>query len=130
MDKISIKNLNPKSKCLNKPLSIQTLRNPKETKRKADIEFNVEQLRTVREEFKQRVINLYKKQFKRCLDKITEVNKKCITDMIFDPPQFIFGEDQYNLVNCAYFIDKRLQKLGMETIILPGARIYVSWEHL
>lgn len=130
MDKISIDNLFPKAKCGNRPLDVYSLYNPRENKRRDEIAFSIENLKSVREEKKKKIYEEYKKLFDRCLRKITEINKKNSTYLIYDIPPAIFGQSNYNPVECLEFIEIRLKKLNIDAMILSNVRIYISWANI
>jgi len=129
MDKISIDNLFPNIKFKNRPLDVYSLYNPKEIKKEDDISYNIQNLRNVREENKRKIEQVYMKVYEDCLKDIIELNKKNKTDMIYDIPLVIFGKE-YDNIDCIKYINKRLIRLNMETIILSGERIYISWSNI
>ena len=124
MDQISISNLFPSSDF--KPLDVYSLYNTKEQRIQNQLNFNIERLVQLREEKKNKIFIQYDKIFNACLNKINRANNLHKTEVLFDIPEGIYGHSDYNPLQCLEYIEKKLQDLCLDTLILKNS-IYISW---
>ncbi len=132
MDRLSVNSLF-NTDCVveggNGELDIYTLFHPSENSKEQHIDFSVDQIINHRKERKQRVIDRYYSEFKRCLEKITRANKIGHIDLAHEVPQIDNRYPDYNVEDCTRFIEIKLQKLYMETFVYGNA-IYIKWEDI
>lgn len=129
MDRISINNLFPSNNDF-KPLDVNSLYNPQEKHVRNKINFNIDRLVNLREERKKKVLIQYERIFNMCLNKINLANNLNKVEIVYDVPEAIYGSFDYNSNDCLEYIDDRLKKLKLDTLILDNKSIYVSWENL
>lgn len=126
MDKISINALFPALDF--QPLDINSLYNLKPQKIKNQINFNINKLKNLREERKQKILIQYDKILNICLNKINFANNFDKTETIFDIPKALYGYFDYNPLDCAKYIQSKLTDLKLKSVILSNITIYISWE--
>lgn len=129
MDRISINNLFPSNNDF-KPLDVNSLYNPQEKHVRNKINFNIDRLVNLREERKKKVLIQYERIFNMCLNKINLANNLNKVEIVYDVPEAIYGSFDYNSNDCLEYIDDKLKKLKLDTLILDNKSIYVSWENL
>lgn len=131
MNNININNLFSVSSS-NKILDVHSLYYPKDniSNTQTKMDFSVDNLINEREERKKKVIEQYKKLFYLCLKKIKMANKLNKTDIIFDIPDAIFMFPEYSIIDCMKYINEKLQKLYMETLILSDKTIFITWKDI
>jgi hypothetical protein len=130
MDKININNLFPSSSDNFKPLDVESLFNFNEQKNRKKMSFNVERLVRLREERKMKVLSQYEKVFGFCLNKITLANNMNKLEVVYDLPEAMYGSFEYNVVDCLMYIDEKLLKMELDTLIINENTIYISWVDL
>ena len=91
---------------------------------------DVSRLIRERNEKKEKVRKLYKKILSKCHKDILQANSKDMVDIIFDVPQFIYTEPDYKCSECIEFIQKKLRKSMMDTLILSSKSIFVTWHNI
>lgn len=128
MDQISIGNLFPSSSDF-KPLDVYSLYHTKEQKVQNQLSFNIDRLVKLREEKKNKIFIHYDKIFNMCLNRITRANNLYKTEVLFDIPEGIYGQNDYNPLQCVEHIQKKLNDMGLDTLILNKS-IYISWLNL
>lgn len=128
MDKISISNLFPTSSDF-RPLDVYSLYNTKEQRIQNQLNFNIDRLVKLREEKKNKIFIQYDKIFNMCLKKINRANDLYKTEVIFDIPEGIYGQNDYNPLQCIEYINKKLHDMCLDTLILNKS-IYISWLNL
>ncbi len=131
MNNINIDNLFPKrGKTLNRPIDVNNMYYPVKNKKKGYIEFNVDQLLYEQDEKKQKIKNEYKSVFNLCLKKIKTANKLNKRDIIYDVPETVLMCPGYNSLDCLLFIEDRLRKLYIDTLIMSLNQIFISWNNV
>ena len=129
MDRISINNLFPSSNNF-QPLDVNSLYNVNEQRTKNKITFNIDKLVSLREERKKKVFVQYEKIFNMCLNKINLANGLNKNELVYYVPEAVYGYFDYNSINCLEYIEDKLRKMKLETLILDNTSLYVSWENL
>lgn len=81
-------------------------------------------------EKKEKIKKIYKKMLSQCYTEITDANKNDLTDIIYDIPQFIYTEPNYNCRDCIEFIQSKLMKMMIDTYILSERSIFISWHNI
>lgn len=129
MDRISINNLFPSTNDF-QPLDVNNLYNTQENKIKSKINFNVDRLIKLREERKKKILIQYEKVFNICLNKINLANNLNKTEVTYDIPEAIYGHTDYNIIDCIAYVNNKLENMNLDTLILNGNTIYISWLNL
>ena len=128
MDKINLNNLFPGSvNRSRKPLNVYSLYNNKKSITENNIDFNINNFIAKKEEKKKKLEEIYKKVFRMCLKKINTANKIDQVDIIYDVPDNIFRNPDYDTYECLQFLQKRLRKLFLDALILSNKSIFISW---
>lgn len=127
MDRININNLFSSSTINNKPLDVHSLYNPKENKIKNNIKFNVDRLVNVRDEQERRIYDGYKKIYNMCLNKIDTANSMRKTEIIYEIPRSVFRCPDYSPWECKDYLQKKLRKLDMDTLMMSDHFMFISW---
>lgn len=126
MNNINIENIFGITKPTYKPLDISSLHYPID-KKITYVDFSVENLINEDLEKKEKAINEYKKIFNLVLKKIKENNKIGIKDIIYEVPVTIFLVPEYDSYKCLQFIEVRLRKYQLNTLIISDNKIFISW---
>jgi len=129
MDRISINNLFPYTNDF-QPLDVHSLYNNKEQKVKNKINFNIDRLINLREERKKKILVQYEKIFSMCLNKITLANNLNKIEIIYEVPDAMYGHFDYNPDHCLKYLEDKLQHMQLDTLILDGKTIYITWQNL
>jgi hypothetical protein len=127
MGKISIDTLFPDAKYKKTGLDIETIF-PKSIRSDASAPyFNSEELFMERHK---KVINLhvlYRQLLSECIDNIRDNNDMDITDMIFPVPLYMHMQPKYDSADCLRYIESKLRKQYLDTLIISKKEIFISW---
>ena len=127
MGKISIDTLFPDAKYKKTGLDIETIF-PKNVRSDTSLPyFNSEELFMERQK---KVINLhilYRQLLSQCIDNIRDNNDMDITDMIFPVPLYMHMQPKYNSTDCLQYIESKLRKQYLDTLIISKKEIFISW---
>ncbi|CAH6421683.1 Hypothetical protein KVN_LOCUS413 [uncultured virus] len=132
MDKINIGNLFNNYKN-DKHTSIDTNNIFDREKRSEDNiknNFSVQKIIQSKHERKNKLTKNYKKIYNICLKRIDLANKLNITEIIYDVPQIIYGCEEYSTIDCLKYIEKNLQDIKFDTLLLNKKSIFISWFNL
>lgn len=137
MDRINIGNLFPESSngSSNKPLDIKSLYNPDFNKNKfgqeekiKQVDFDLSKLINKKKDREKRAVLEYKKKFNMILNKIDISHGLDKTDLIYTVDIQVFKCPEYNSMKCLEFIEEKLRKMYMDTLILSDNKsIFISW---
>lgn len=94
------------------------------------LKFNIDKLIKLREERKKKVLIHYEKIFNICLNKITLANNMNKTETIYQVPDAVYGTFDYDKYECMQYIEDKLKKMCLDTLILGNNNIYISWINL
>lgn len=133
MDNININNIfnrSYKNRDKTEPLNVKSLFDYEKRKIENKTKFSVEKLISVREEKKKKIIEEYKKNFNLCLNKIDATNDMGGTKIVFNIIPAIFGCPGFEPYECTKYIEERLKKLHMDTMILSEQSLFVSWSNI
>lgn len=72
----------------------------------------------------------YKKRFDMILNKIGNAHNFNMTSIICDVPPIVFRCPMYNPQACLDYIEDRLRKLYMDTLILGDRSVFISWVNI
>ena len=89
--------------------------------------FDPDKLTEERENRKNELKQIYRNMLSLCLKKITNVNKMDCTDMVYEVPTKVFLYPKYNSLECLQYIEKKLRKSYLDTLIISDKSIFVSW---
>jgi hypothetical protein len=92
--------------------------------------FNIDNIIAKQEEKRDKLDNIYKEIFRKCLIKIDHLNNKYIMDVIYEIPEYIVGCIGYSVSECIAMIQISLRKLFMETLIIDNNKIFISWYNI
>jgi hypothetical protein len=130
MDKICINNLFNKGANEFKPLNVHTIYDVKGNKDKEKFNLNIDRLINLRDERENRVVAQYDKTYNTCLSKITTANELNKTSVVFNVPETVYGYFNYSPGECVKYINKKLEEMKFDTLILNDTTIYISWLNL
>ena len=65
-----------------------------------------------------------------CLNKIDLANSIHKIDIIYEIPASVYRCVEYESVECLAYLEERLRKLYMDTLILSGTSIFISWSNV
>lgn len=71
--------------------------------------------------------NIYKKMLTHCINKIKTANSLDFTDIIYEVPIMVYMYPKYNSIDCLEYIEKKLRKSDIDTLILNQNNIFVTW---
>ncbi len=84
-----------------------------------------------------KLIDVYNKIFKSCIDKISDANKHNCLDIIYKVPISIFDCFEYNPKNCIQFLEPKLRQLYFDTCSFYNMannniinEIFITWKYL
>ena len=127
MGKISIDTLFPDAKYKKTPLDVETIF-PKSVRSDKSLPyFNSDELFIERHK---KVINLhilYRQLLSQCIDNIKDNNDMDITDMIFQVPLYMHMQQKYNSMHCLQYIESKLRKQYLDTLIISKKEMFISW---
>ena len=128
MNNISIESLFPNSKNRIKhgTLDVNTLF-PGKSNMNEDEYFDVDELSLVRKEKDKKLKDLFKVIMKQCIDRIKTANTNDYTDIVFEVPKKIYLYPDYYPHTCLQYIEKKLRKLYIDTLIITKNHIFISW---
>lgn len=131
MHRFSVNSLFPEANCKDDTkLDVENIFDTKKNKLNQEIQFNIDKLISNKEEKQEKVIFEYRKVYNVCLSKITLFNSVHKTDFIYQVPGSVFMMPEYKPYNCLEYIQEKLSKLFIDTIILSENKIFISWKDL
>ena len=65
-----------------------------------------------------------------CINSIKLINTNGVTNFIYEVPPFLIGYPLYNIKHVSYSVNKKLKKLGLNTVFFKPNKIYISWEKI
>jgi len=92
--------------------------------------FSVEKLINVRENREKEVLKEYRKKYKHCLDRIEEINNLDKYDTVYTIPMVIYDCTDYKPEDCIKYIEKKLKKYYIDTLVLSHKSIFISWNNI
>ena len=128
MNNISIETLFPSSKhkIKNGQLDVNTLF-PEDSRLNDDTYFNVDELANERKDKENKLRKVYKTLLRQCITKAKTANSGDYTDIIFDVPKTVYLCPHYNSHKCLLYIEKKMRKLYIDTLIITERHIFISW---
>jgi len=132
MEKININNLfsqnaQTKVNSSSKSLNIYSLFNRDIPKKD---NFSIDKLINIREKREKKIIKEYRKKYRHCLDKIEETNNLDKYDTVYIVPMAMYDHTDYDPEACIEYIDKKLKKYYMDTLVLSSNKIFISWNNI
>jgi hypothetical protein len=131
MDKLNIKNLTQNESYDFKDFDINSLSNVGLANSYDNIlKFNADILIKKRIEKREKLLNIYLKYYKICVEKITQQNNVNKYDLFFNVPNYIVECPEYNGKNCILYIQEKLKNNHFDTFIIENNTIFITWKYL
>lgn len=131
MERLNINNMFPESKIReDKPLDVRSLYYSTEKRRSKKVEFKVEDITKRWEEKRKKVVQQYKKVYNMCLNAIKNSNKMNKFDIVYEVPIAVYMCPDYSSVECLEYIEEKLKKLYLDTLIINHFSIFISWVNI
>ncbi len=92
--------------------------------------FNVNKLKKIRDDKKNKIKTEYEKRYIICLNKIEKVNRNNMTEMIYEIPAMMINCSKYKSIDCLNYINERLLKQYMDTLYISDHSIFISWFYI
>jgi len=128
MNNISIETLFPtsKGKIKNGKLDVNTLF-PEDTRLEDDVYFDVDELANERKNKENKLKKVYRMLMEQCITKIKSANVGDYTDIIYEVPKSVYLCTGYNPHKCLLYIEKKLRKQFIDTLIITDRHLFISW---
>lgn len=97
---------------------------------KTDEKKNAELLLEIRKKKRERILEIYIYEYKRCLEQIKKLNKNEVEDMIFEIPKINIDFMEYKSDDCLKYISDKLKQSYMDTYILNSTMIFITWKYI
>ena len=128
MDKITINNIFSKSTGRTRPLTVQTLFNPPKINKYNRLD--VDSLLKVHEDRHKKVLQQYERIYEMCSKRIRVANNLNKSEIIYEVPTARFMCPGYKSEECLKRLEKGLDELYMDTMILNSTSIFISWKNM
>lgn len=92
--------------------------------------FTVENLIKRNKEKREKLLEMYIKQYTICLEKIDFQNRKNMTDLFYDVPLFIPDCIEYNYLECLDFIEIKLKSNFFDIYRVNKNTLFISWKFI
>ncbi len=130
MEKISINSIFSQNSSSTGKLDVNTICDTNRKQREDKIKFSVDRLIQLRRERKKIIDMEYEKQYDICLNEIELANKIGMSKIAFEVPLVIYGFKDYHQFDCLEYIQKKLQRMKFDTVIISNSQILISWEDI
>lgn len=97
---------------------------------KKDDSFNINKIIVAKEERRKKLCELYDKLYEKCTNKIEIANSLGKNDLLYYVPIKIKNIPEYNSKECLIHIDKRLKSIYMDSHIVNGTVIFITWFYI
>lgn len=131
MDKININNLFANAKAgRNGEINVSNMFDYDEDQTLATVELNIDRMLEMKEEKRKLAQSQYYKLFKLCIKKINDAISIGENKIIYEIPYDVPLVTEYSFSECMEYINNKIKKLHMDTIIVSQLSIFISWEFI
>lgn len=92
--------------------------------------FDVKSLIEMKEKIREQKMDVYKKYFNICLQKIKNSSKLGYTDIIYQFPTFELSCSNYDVKECIEYVDSSLKLKFFDTLVMPNNVLFISWYYM
>ena len=111
-------------------LNVNNLVESKSFKCNVDDNYIIKKIKTIEDDEKKKINELYDKKYNDCLKKINDAIDINLTDIFFRVNDNFFGYKYYNSKKCLNYIQNKLRKKNFETYIYSNNSIFISWKSI
>lgn len=92
--------------------------------------FKSSELLKIKDNRRNKLYDQYNIYYNLCINKIKKANAIKKTDLIFTVPKYIFGNYEYNSIDCIDFIENKLHKSNFDTTKINEKTLFITWIYL